>query len=397
MVINEGMMETKKQFGDAYYSADTEKEQARTQAICERLYDDRFDEEVIFKKSLNLKGSHIALFDNCDLHIGGQGFDAKRLQIALQTEYKFFNGIMGIGGDVVDNANVNGKTNVYTAKTSPQDTMIGARELLKPYDYAFVMGGNHSAVWGVRNKDSNLGMDENLASMQGIDYARYTISLTLNILEPDTCSPKKMVVCIRHEVKNPQAYINFLLAQGICPDVIIREHTHDGKDGIYMTQVPVYKKGVLIGYENHSVRVVTGKSMQNNQTMYGGVKGFLGKTNVKGVLLSWERNPYYTAKSVVEPKYIAKVNVFDVLHKTKNEPSMFCKMLLRKYEKPSIETFKKQLSGKSFVAVSEYYSKFVEESQKTVQEYTDNLIEKKAEKKATRKASQIEEENENVR
>ena len=372
-----------------YYDIDDKKQKGRLDAIDERLYDDRLDEISIVKKEFLLPESHIAFFDNCDLHLGGQGFDASRAVLALQTEHKFFNGIMGLGGDVFDNANVVGKTNSYTSKVSPSDAIAGACKMFAPFKFAFVLGGNHSAVWGDRNKASNIGMDEELARVLNVDYARHVVALTLNILEPDTLKPKKMVVCLKHEVKNPQKFLDFLAQKRIYPDIIVREHTHDGNDGVYMTQIPIYENGLLKGYQNKQVLVLTGKTMQNANTMYGSEKSFFGKTNVKGILLSWAKNPYYNPKNVIEPKYTAKATVFNVLDKNKNEPSDFCQMVLRKYERPNIDSFKRQMNGKSLLKVAS-------ELEKQENKFKQNSVASK-EQKVTKECASQQGECEDVR
>ena len=337
-----------------YYNT-TSNEKNRLNAINEHVSDNRLDEEPIIEMEYNLPASRIALFDNCDIHYGGQGYESERADLALELEQRFFNGVIGIGGDYFDNANVVGKTNPYGARVAPADAMAGAYAKLNPIKdkIAFVIGGNHDANWGERNKASNIGLAEELARSLDVPYAKYAVALKLNLLEPQTHKVKQMTVCIKHEVGDPQNYIAYLSKKGIFPDVIIREHLHDGKDGVYMVQRPVYKKGVLVGYENHQVTVLTGKSMQNASTYYGSVKSFGNKTNVKGILLGWEKNPYYTSNDVTEPKYVVNANIFDVLHKNENKPSLFCDMLLKKYEMPSIETFKNQYKNKPLSKIVE--------------------------------------------
>ena len=331
-----------------YFDVDTEHEEDRLQAIDSHVSDNRLDEEPVVRMEYNIPSSRILFFDNSDFHFGGQGYESDRANLALETEKRFFNGIMGMGGDFFDNANILGATNPYGARVSPSDAIAGAQKMLDPYknELAFFLGGNHDSVWGKRNKATNIGPEEELARALGVPYARYSLAMTLNLLEPDTAKVKKMTICLKHEVKDPQKYIAYLVRQGIVPDVIVREHTHNGNDGIYMTQVPVYdKNGMLKGYENHQVLVLTGKSMQNGNTFYGAENMFDLKTNAKGIMLAWERNPYYAANDVTQPKYLPKAVPFDVLHKTETKPSSFCEMLLHYYEKPDIERYKKNDSS----------------------------------------------------
>lgn len=339
-----------------YLYVDTEKKEKKLQAIENHVADNRLDEEPILKLEYNIPSSRILFFDNSDFHYGGQGYESQRANLALDIENKFFNGIMGIGGDFFDNANAVSATNIYGMRVAPSNAMEGAKKMLEKYkdNLSFFLGGNHGAVWGNRNRDTNIGPEEELARSLGIAYARYSLLFTLNLLSPDNTKIKKMNVCLKHEVGNPQTYIDYLSRQGIIPDVIIREHTHDGNDGIYMTEVPVYdKNGVLKGFENHQVLVMTGKSMQNGNTYYGGQKMFDLKTNVKGLMLSWEKNPYYSPSDITQPRYIPQVVPFDVLHKKENKISTFCEMLMKYYARPDIEQYKETYKDKSLSEISD--------------------------------------------
>ena len=234
-------------------------------------------------------------------------------------------------------------------RVSPSDALIGAKSMLSKYKrkLLYLLEGNHGSPYGNRNKKTNIGPEEDLANMLNIKYGRYAIAITIDMLNPDNSKIKPMTICLKHEVQNPQAFIQSLVKRGVVPDVIIREHTHDGNDGMYMTQIPVYNKdGTLKGFENHQVEVVTGKSMQNGNTYYGGEKSFDLKTNVKGLFLSWDRNPYYTANDVTQPKYVPNVATFDVLDRNENKPSLMTEMLLRYYEEPNSEAYRKNVERK---------------------------------------------------
>ena len=372
-----------------YFDVETEHEEDRLDAVESHVADSRLDEEPVVKMEYSIPSSRILFFDNSDFHYGGQGYESDRANLALETEKRFFNGIMGIGGDFFDNANLVGATNPYGARVSPSNAMAGAKKMLEPYqnNLAFFLGGNHDSVWGNRNKATNIGPEEELARSLGVPYARYSLAMTLNVLEPDTAKVRQMTICIKHEVKDPQRYIAYLTKQGIIPDVIIREHTHNGNDGIYMTQVPVYdKNGMLRGYENHQVLVLTGKSMQNGDTYYGAENMFDLKTNAKGLMLGWERNPYYTINDVTQPKYLPKAVPFDVLHKTKTQPSAFCDMLLHYYEKPDIERYKQNQQQRTLSEVASSLEHITETTEKKFERY-----------KAYRKSKSAAREDENVK
>jgi len=206
----------------------------------------------------------------------------------------------------------------------------------------------------------------------GVPYARYSLVLEVTLLEPDTAKPRKMTICTQHDIKDPKRYIATMMKNGIVPDVIVREHTHNGNDGIYMTQVPVYdKNGLLKGYENHQVYVVTGKSMQNGNTFYGGENMFDLKTNAKGLLLGWKKNPYYTAKDVIQPKYIPSVVPFNVLHKDELRPSAFFEMLLKYYERPNIDRYKENVKDRSLTEVAATLDHIDETTEKKFNRYVD--------------------------
>lgn len=371
-----------------YYSLNTEHMDKKSQAIKSHVADNRLDEETIVKIEYNVPFSHMIFFDNSDFHYGGQGYEDARANLALDIESKFFNAVMGIGGDFFDNANMVSATNVYGMRLSPADAMDGAKKMLDKYkdNLAYVLGGNHGAVWGNRNKITNIGPEEELARALEVPYARYSLAMTLNILSPDSAKVKKMNVCLKHEVNNPQTYINYLLKQGIVPDVIIREHMHNGNDGIYTTEVPVYdKNGILKGYENHQILVMTGKSMQNGNTYYGGQKMFDLSTNVKGLMLSWAKNPYYSSDDISQPKYTPQVVPFNVLHRKENKIGTYCQMLLNHYARPNIEQLKDNLKDKSISQITEQLETINNRSMQQLYEY---IVKKKSQTNTNDKESE---------
>ena len=358
-----------------YVKVDTEHSDARLQAIDNHVEDDRLDEEPVVLMEHGIPASRVLFFDNSDFHYGGQGYESERANLALETERRFFNGVMGIGGDFFDNANMVGATNPYGARVAPSDAMTGAEAMLEKYknNLAFVLGGNHGSVWGNRNKSTNLGPEEELARDLDVKYARYALAMTLNLLDPDNAKVKQMTVCLKHEIKDPQKFISFLIKEyGIYPDVIIGEHTHNGNDEVCMVQVPVYdKNGLLKGYENHQVLVLTGKSMQNGKTYYGGENSFDLKTNAKGLMLYWERNPYYTSNDVTQPKYLPKASPFDVLHKNETKPSAFCEMLLHYYERPDIEKYKNNVKERSLSDIAASLDKITDKTEEKFDNYKE--------------------------
>lgn len=357
-----------------YVHVDTQHEEDRVNAVASHVEDDRLDEEPVVKMEHSIPFSKVLFFDNSDFHYGGQGYESKRANLALEIESKYYNGIMGIGGDFFDNANMESATNIYGMRVSPSNAMAGAKAMLERYkdNLAFFLGGNHDSAWGNRNKSSNIGPEEELARSLGVPHARYSLVMTLNLLDPDNAKVKKMTVCLKHEVKDPQKLIGYLAKQGIVPDVIIREHTHNGNDGIFMTTVPVYNKdGTLKGYENHQVLVLTGKSMQNGNTYYGAENNFDLKTNAKGLMLSWDKNPYYTADDVTQPRYIPKAVPFDVLHKTENKPSKMAEILMHYYERPNIEDYKKNTKDMSLGQVASSYDAINRRTKKKLESFVN--------------------------
>lgn len=362
-------------------SIDSTYEENRLDAIESHVADSRLDEEPVDKMEYNIPFSRIVFFDNSDFHYGGQGFEAERAKLALEIERRFFNGIMVIGGDFFDNANIIGATNPYGARVAPAESMAGAKKFLEPYkgQLAFMLGGNHDSVWGNRNKVTNIGPEEELARSLNVPYARYSLAMTLNLLEPDTAKVKKMVVCSKHEVKDPSRFIAYLIRKGIIPDVIIREHTHDGNDGIYTTKVPVYdKNGLLNGYENHQVFVLTGKSMQNGNTYYGAENLFDLKTNAKGILLFWKQNPFYDSNDVKQPKYIPVAVPFNVLHENELRPSAVCERLLSFYQIPNIERYMANRSKGNLSEVAASLDHMIETTRKKFGNSVEHLNAKNA-------------------
>ena len=333
----------------------------RDNAIEERVADNRLDEETFTFYEYKLPTPNIMLIDLCDIHYGGQGYEHERTKAALEISNKFFNGFVGIGGDFFDNANIGGATNPYGAKVSPSLAEEGAKNMLAPYKgkIKYVLGGNHEAAWGKRQKDSNIDMSARVADNLNVKYARHTAVIRINLLDPTGKNVKPLTVCIKHEIPNAKKFVKNLTKNKIYPDIIIGEHIHTGiEEPIQLTRPVFDKKGFEIGEETYTLPFITGYSMQNGDTYYGAEKSFAGKTNVKAVYLNWENNPDHSNKKITQPKYRLNYTPFDLLDDEENIPSMICKDYLIKFNRPSIETVKNKLKNKPLTKLTEEFSKF---------------------------------------
>ena len=377
-----------------YNSAEFDEYQtSKNKAIEENLSDDRLDEKPILQFYSKIPMSRVIIGYASDLHIGGQGTDYARAKAGLEVLDKFFNGFTIIGGDLLDNANQLSATSIYSTKATPSQQILAATNLLRPFlnNIPFVLGGNHDSAWGNRNKSTNIGPEEVVANNLKKPFVPYTAVFHIKSLLPNGES-KWITVAFAHQIKNVNRFISFLASKGIYTDAVITEHVHSGLDESNVYVVPKYdKNGILVDYENKTIPVLIGKTMQNGSaTVYGAVNFFSDSANIKAVLLGWEKNPNYTSNDTKQPKYNLMVNPFSVLQKDSNKPTMFANLLLKYYQKPSIKSYKSKLQKESLTKASAKLSSALADNKNDFENYLNS---KKTGKNKSKSLHTEEEEN----
>lgn len=343
------------------------------------------DEEVIKYKRSKKAYSRVIFAVESDAHLGGQGFDANREKLARNTVLSCWNTIYGIGGDYFDNANQISSTNIFGNRVTPSNAIKVANLYFNEVEdkVSFVMGGNHDAFWGNRNKPSNIAPGEMLAQNIGADYVPFALVYSIPLLVPKTHEVKYMTGIIIHsnlkanKFSVTDAGLRYILKKcadiGINIDFIVTEHLHTGSEGIYSVQMPAFEKsGKQIGYENKYVYVCNGKSFQNSNTTFGGENFFSNKTNLKALFCGWQENPYHTENQILEPKYIPNITPFNVLDKNEDKPGIFMSKLLHLYKRPSLEYYKKSLDNASLTLASMRLAALTKSRNEKVKEYLSN-------------------------
>lgn len=316
---------------------------AKKDYILERSQDERSDEIRFIKKQAMNVNSHVLLATVTDIHAGGQGFDARRCKLAINEVAKCFNAHIYIGGDSVDNANNNPNcaTNSFGNRVRPSESPEVVYDLLNDRDVkskiVAILGGNHDAEYGNRNKQNDTSISHHIADALGVDYVPYGLIYSIPLLTPDTHEVKYQNYLFIHDagsLDKALRLVNVVKEEtGLLLDGIMIEHLHQGQEALYTVPVPVYdKNGKRLGDKNHEVYIGMGYSFQNGSTIYGSQNMFGQKTNLRVYDLSWQLNPYYTHdKSTEEPKYKPCINAFNALAQDADEPSMLLKMYQKKY------------------------------------------------------------------
>lgn len=337
---------------------------AKKQYILEKSEDSRSDEIRFIRKQAMNVNSHVLLVPVTDIHAGGQGFDAKRCKLALNEVSKCFNAHIYIGGDSVDNANNNPNcsTNIFGNRVRPSEAPEVVYDLLNDKNIksklVAVLGGNHDAEYGNRNKQNDTSLSHQIADTLGVDYVPYGLIYSIPLLTPDTHEPKYQNYLFIHDAGSLDKALRLVSIVkeeiGLLLDGIMIEHLHQGQDAIYTVPIPVYdKNGKRLGDKNHEVYIGMGFSFQNGSTIYGAQKLFNTKTNLRVYDLSWQINPYYTHEnSTSEPKYKPCINAFNVLDQKKDCPSMIMQMYTKKYELEPKQNFESRWSKKPLEKVA---------------------------------------------
>ena len=337
---------------------------SKKEFILERSKDSRADEIKFIKKQALTVNSHALLVPATDIHAGGQGFDANRCKLALSEVSKCFNAHIYIGGDSVDNAsaNPNFATNVFGNRVRPSEAPEVVYDLLKDDQIKSkiiaILGGNHDAEYGNRNKQNDTSLSHHIADALDIDYVPYALVYSIPLLTPDTLEVKYQNYLFIHDAGTLDKALRLVTVVedeiGILVDGIMIEHLHQGQEALYTVPVPVYdKNGKRLGDKNHEVFIGMGHSFQNGSTIYGAQNMFGDKTNLRVYDLSWQINPYHTQHNATqEPKYKPMINAFNALDIVKDEKSMLLAMYQKKYALETSKTFKQHWSKQSLDKVS---------------------------------------------
>lgn len=371
------------------------------EAIIERVRDDRNDEIRVIAKQSTRVNSHALLATAIDMHIGGQGFEAKRCELALDEVAKCFNLHLHIGGDAFDNANndPNCKTNSMGNRVRPSEAPTYAYNLLnKPNiksKIIAILGGNHDGEYGNRNKNSDMSIANRLADGLGVDYIPYAMIYSIPLLTPDTLEVKYQHYLFIHNAGNIDKATRLMQViydeTGILVDGIMIEHLHKGQEGLYSVPVAVYdKQGKRLGDQNHDLFIGMGYSFQNANTMYGAEKMFANKTNMKLYDLSWQINPYSTkANEAFEPKYKPFINPFHALSMTEDKPSLALKLYQKDWALPEKLIRKENLQTKSIVELATKLNQAEKSYQENLRKYVEMYKSKHTEKQTVSTDSKI--------
>ncbi len=342
---------------------------AKKDYVLERGRDNRDDEIRFIKKQALTVNSHVLLAAVTDIHAGGQGFDADRCKMALNEVSKCFNAHIYIGGDSVDNANnsPNCATNAFGNRVRPSEAPTIVYDLLNDRNVKSkliaILGGNHDAEYGNRNKQSDTSFSHQIADALGIDYVPYGLIYSIPLLTPDTHEVKYQNYLFIHDAGSLDKALSLVSVvreeTGLLLDGIMIEHLHTGQDALYTVPIPVYdKNGKRLGDKNHEVYVGMGYSFQNGSTIYGSQNLFGQKTNLRVYDISWQLNPYHTHDNATEePKYKPLINAFNALDQVKDEPSMILKMYQKKYALSSDKSYEDKWAKKPLEKVTQELSR----------------------------------------
>ena len=164
----------------------------------------------------------------CDLHIGSEQHESKRLKQYLAKVFEQDNHYAVAVGDLIDNGTKGSKTNVYGQKMSPDDQLDMVGELLEPYKKRFLcfVDGNHER----RTKlESDIGITRRLAKELGCSDKYHDSMQFMKIgvgrrKNGHVKSPLYSVCCHHGALGNKLMLNNFASVCGA--DVFISGHTH---------------------------------------------------------------------------------------------------------------------------------------------------------------------------
>lgn len=294
--------------------------------------------------------SNVCLVPLFDLHIGGEGTKLKRIKMVVDFIKHTANAVCVFGGDLLDNATLNGATNAHTSKINPNRALDLAVALFEPIKdkVLCVLAGNHDGESGGRNKDSNMAPAKQFAKRLGVKYAPFNALIKINIPLKNAKYHKKDAISYnvfathgsgKCGSKAGTIDIAFKKAMstcalyGVCPDLILTGHFHSNVDGVKEVKVPKFnEKGEIISEITKPVRIESTSSMQQENT-YAVANGMdLEKANVSAINICWLKNPYYYEKtSKIEWRFWGQSTKFPILRQNDNKYTKIASEYQTKY------------------------------------------------------------------
>ncbi len=290
-----------------------------------------------------------------DSHVGGQGTDTSRLQMAVNYVSQVNNAVSFCGGDTIDNANTVSATNPHTSKLNPDYSLDLAVDIFQPIadKLLFVLGGNHDSADGARNKISNADFAKQFAKRlmqkvkeafneyRSVKYFKYNavaelpLAVTLNkkkIFVPvgifgthGSGSARSKAGVLDVALRNGWNGYNNTNLQDIIIHIMFSGHFHAGVSGIMPVSVNVYdEKGNVINKRDHMIWVQSCSAMQ-------GPNSFTESNNMQSSVPNvhaYDVNFKATLDSNKKPIFVLEVNQFPILKTNSNDLTDFAKKYL---------------------------------------------------------------------
>ena len=281
--------------------------------------------------------SNVCLVPLYDLHIGGEGMRLDRLKKIIDFIKSIPNVKVLLGGDIFDNATLNGATNAHTSKTNPDRALDLAEALFKPIadKILCILPGNHDGTSGERNRDSNMSQAKQFAKRLNVKFFPYNVLIKMNLPVKGSKNNSKNTIAHYTYATHGSGSIGVKAgaidtalkkAMNICgylkvsPDLILVGHHHADVDGAIEVKVPNYnEKGQQIGEIEKTVRVASLSSMQeaNSYALANGME--LYTSNMHGINICWLKNPYFSdANKENEYEFLAQTTKFPILKTSSN-------------------------------------------------------------------------------
>lgn len=172
--------------------------------------------------------SSLVVHGFCDLHIGSEQHEEKKLKRYLASVFEQENHYAVMLGDLIDNGLKGSKTNVYGQKMSPDDQLDAIGELLEPYKNRILcfVDGNHEK----RTKlDVDIDLTRALARNLGLKHKYSDIMQYLKISvgkrkNGHVKMPVYSMCCHHGALGNKLTLNNYAVNCGA--DVFVSGHTH---------------------------------------------------------------------------------------------------------------------------------------------------------------------------
>lgn len=295
--------------------------------------------------------SNVCIVPLFDLHIGGEGTKLERLKLVIDFVKNTPNAVAVLGGDILDNATLNGATNAHTSKLNPDRALDLAVKLLEPIKnkIALVTAGNHDGLSGGRNKDSNMAPAKQLAERLGVKYAPFNAMMRIKLPLKNAKRNKKDTinynVFITHGSGSAgskaatvdtafKKTMNACARLNILPDLILTGHFHADASGMYNLSVNKYdENGKVIGVMQKDVRVESLSTMQEANTYALANNMNITTANLPAINICWLRNPYYNESSKTwEYEFLGQSTKFNILKNSKNDYSRIAHEYMLHYQ-----------------------------------------------------------------